>query len=264
MLVNATTNRLHAYAANAPTAIPSAYEVNQAANEAARIPSKISTGTLFKNGLFTGTDQLTSPETLAALFQLNDDGTVMHGDLGGAVGKKNIANAAPQERLAQIVNIGPKETWSTADAAGAREMAKITDDDKAMFRQVTGYNLFISGPGMMIVDDEGNVPPEGDEKATNELYCRLQYARTMGQDVDAGWFHGITTDLANAGAPPFPDDWTEEADAWFDDMMKARQEAQEASVETTAMVSEGTDTSKLGTAISAYSNAAKLGASPAG
>ena len=263
MQVYASNRTSQAYAASRQANVVAALEANKAANLAARIPSQISTGVLFKDGKFTGAAQLTSPETLGTLFQLNADGSVEHGQYGIPIVKKGVQFNTTQEAMAGMLAMEPNSAvWTASDAASMIELAKITDDDKAMFRQVTGYNLFVAGTGAMIVDDEGNAPPEEEQGPINELFIRLQYARSSGQEVDADWFHGISKDISDWGGPTFPADWDAKADAWFEDLQKARQEARDASEGATQTVqadaSDPAKASKLGAAITAYGEAAKL------
>lgn len=180
--------------------------------------------TLFSGGQFVGTAQLTSPQTLAALFQLNDDGSVKLGDLGAPVMKKGVTIETPQDDMAKFLAFGASSTWSASDRDAASRLSLITDDDKTMFRQITGYNLFISGPAARIVDDEGNVPSVADQAAAEELFSRIQFARESGIDMDADWFSDISKDVIAAGGPTFPADWEGKAGDWFDDLLAARRE----------------------------------------
>ncbi|MBI1686151.1 hypothetical protein [Caulobacter hibisci] len=267
MLVNSATSRARPYAAPASDAVFAAQKFNEASNLAARIPSQISTGVLFKDGKFTGAEQLTSPQTLATLFQLDADGKVMHGDLGVPVMKKGVQVNTTQESMATLMAMsGTQAAWTASDSANAMELAKITDDDKAMFRKVTGYNLFVAGTGDMIVDDEGNPPPQDERGPIDELYIRLRYARSIGQEIDANWFHGVSKDIADWGGPTFPADWDAKADAWFDDLQKARVQAE--AVEETApakavaasAAAEPSNAAGLGAALAAYGRATRLAA----
>lgn len=238
-----------------------ARKFNEASNLAARIPSKISTGVLFKDGQFTGQTQLTSPQTLATLFQLDADGKVMHGDLGAPVFKRGVQLNTTQETMASLLAMSEnKATWTASDSANATELAKITDDDKALFRKVTGYNLFVAGAGDMIVDDEGNPPPQDARGPIDELYMRMRYARSTGQEIDANWFHGVSKDIADWGGPTFPDDWGAKADAWFDDLQKSRAATKAAETAATDAAAQPPSAARLDAALSAYDQAARLAA----
>jgi hypothetical protein len=276
MLISSASQNQYAYKARPSIATEAAQAVQQtkagqskAAGDGASPPA--STGALFSNGKFTGAAQLTSPETLASLFQLNSDGTVAHTDGGAPVVKKAIQGVGP-DWIARMLAQGSPDTWSVADKQAASELAKITDDDKAMFRQVTGYNLFTAGPISTIVDDNGNPPTGDDAKAAGELFNRLQYARNSGQEVDADWFHGVSKDIADWGGPKFPADWDQKADAWFDDVTKARREAKAAeegasassAVAAQSAASKPVERSQMQAATQAYDAAAKLAAPVAG
>lgn len=268
MLVYAATSRARPQAAGASDAVRAAQAFNDASNLAARIPSKISTGVLFKDGQFTGQAQLTSPQTLATLFQLDANGEVMHGDYGTPVLKKGVQLDTAQESMAMLwATNGTEASWTATDRANSLDVAKITDEDKAMFRKVTGYNIFVAGAGDMIVDDEGNPPPQDARGPIDELYIRLRYARSTDQEIDAEWFHGVSKDIADWGGPTFPADWDAKADAWFDDLQKARaatkaseETAPEAVKTTTEATTAQSTATKLDAALSAYGQAARLAA----
>ena len=267
MLVTASTGNGSTYAASRKANVVAALEANKAANLAARIPSQISTSVLFKDGKFTGTAQLTSPKTLGTLFQLNADGSVVHGDYGIPVMKKGVQVNTAQEGMATLLAMDEnRSVWTASDCASMADLDKITDDDKAMFRQVTGYNIFVAGTGAMIVDDEGNPPADEARGPINELFMRLQYARSSGQEVDAGWFHGISKDIADWGGPKFPADWDAKADEWFNDLLKARQaeKAVEANAaDTQDPANKSVERYQMSAAAHAYGEAAKLATPPA-
>lgn len=207
---------------------------------------------LFSNGQFVGGAQLSSPETLATLFQLNDDGTVKHGELGSPVTKKGVQLNSSQEHMTKFLAMGPSETWSAADRAIASDLSKITQDDKTMFRQVTGYNLFISGPAMMIVDDEGNPPSPSEAAAVDELFQRMRYTRETGGNIDADWFNGVSKDLKDWDGPAFPTDWTRKSEDWFNQLFENRANRSEVGGDVTL------PKATIDTAIAAYSERIKL------
>ena len=272
MLVNSASQNQHTYRASPSIATQAANatrrtQATQAKSSTNGATSAApSTSSSFSNGKFAGAAQLTSPETLASLFQLNDDGSVVRGDNGVPVVKQGLTSLSTADRLAVGLAMGPRETWSAADRASMAEFDKITDDDKAMFRQVTGYNIASAGTMVMIVDDQGNPPIGDDAKAAGELFNRLQYARSSGQQVDADWFHGVSKDIADWRGPTFPADWDQKVDAWFDDVTKARREAKAAeagmtsssAAEMQSAASRPVEHSKMQAATQAYGEAAKL------
>lgn len=214
----------YAGTASSPVSAPRPTEPTAGTNASKTSTVDSQRPTLFSGGQFVGVAQLTSPQTLAALFQLNDDGSVKLGDLGAPVMKKGVRIETPQDDMAKFLAFGASSTWSASDRDVASRLSLITDEDKTMFRQITGYNLFISGPAARIVDDEGNAPSAADQAAAEELFSRMQFARDSGIDMDADWFSGISKDIAAAGGPTFPADWEDKADDWFDDLIAARRE----------------------------------------
>ncbi|MGH7026023.1 hypothetical protein [Brevundimonas sp.] len=252
MLIGSTspapyTQRLRLAAA--PSAVPNSQGAPGAAPR-----SNMRTAALFSDGQFVGSAQLTSSANLSALFQLVD-GKVQHGDLGSPVIKRGVTLDTPLEHMAKFMAMGPEETWSTSDRTVARDLAKITDNDKAMFRQITGYNLFISGPAAMIVDDEGNAPSEAEAAAADELFQRMRYVRESGHEIDAAWFSGISGDLATAGHPDFPSDWNDKAEKWFDQYFEARKDRPSLGEDK----DEGQVRSEVSAAIAAYADTSGFG-----
>ncbi|MFN3816168.1 hypothetical protein [Brevundimonas sp.] len=206
----------------APAARSAAVAAPGAAPEASTVAGQ--QPSLFSGGQFVGVTRLTAPETLAALFQLNDDGSVKLSDLGAPVMKKGVTIQTPQDDMAKFLALGSPDTWSASDRDAASRLSLVTESDKAMFREITGYNLFISGPAALILDDEGNAPSAADRETAEELFARMQFARESGVEIDAEWFSGISKDIAKAGGPTFPADWAAQADDWFDDHFAARRE----------------------------------------
>jgi hypothetical protein len=212
---------------------------------------------LFSNGQFIGQSALTNPSTLAELFQLNEDGTVKVSDLGSPVTKQGVFIETPQDSMTKFLMLGPESTWTEADKATAADLSKITDDDKALFRAVTGYNLFISGPAMLMVDDQGNSPSPTDAAAADELFQRMQFARETDQSVSLEWFNNVAKDIEAWKGPFFPSDWMDKADAWFGDRPASRQDAFERR-EFAGVESTSPSATQLSSALDAYEDAARL------
>jgi len=209
----------------------------------------------FVNGILTNGSSLLSTDTLSALFEMNDDGTPkINSEAPALQMKKGVMIDSTQDAVTSLLAM--QKYLGAGDQTGsmAGAYSKITDDDKAMFRQVTGYNLFTVGGDAMIVDDNGNPPSEADKAAANELFTRMTYARSGGrQDINKEWFKSVSQDIKEWNAPAFSADYEARADAWFDDLEANRKKTQSAksaadsSPETTAK-----PTLQTQTAIAAY------------
>nr|WP_314524583.1 hypothetical protein [uncultured Brevundimonas sp.] len=248
----AYTHRFYTASQTPPPASTSEVAASpKASSEPVKAPS------LFSNGQFIGQSALTNPSTLAELFQLNEDGTVKVSDLGSPVTKQGVFIETPQDSMTKFLMLGTESTWTEADKATAADLSKITDDDKALFRAVTGYNLFISGPAMLMVDDQGNSPSPTDAAAADELFQRMKFARETDQSVSLEWFNNVAKDIEAWKGPVFPSDWMDKADAWFGDMLASRQDAFERR-EFADAGSISPSATQLSSALDAYEDAARL------
>lgn len=180
---------------------------------------------LFVGGLANWSALLT-PDTMRAMFELNDDGSVKIDGRGVPVGAGG--NPVPQdtgeERLIYSHVLGQAHA-----AAGIGQQPAVTDEQKQFFHDVTGYNLEANADGTWgVYDEKGDMAPAcgpegGVASSTWQLACSIMEPVTTpandgGTSHSAGtaeWFADFVDNMKKAGVS-VPDAWLARAKAYFE------------------------------------------------
>jgi hypothetical protein len=186
-------------------------------------------GPLFSGGLANWNTMMT-PDTLSALFALNEKGDVQFQENGAPVLAKGANPVTTQEDLL-LQHVQSIHAQNIGDTSGLRVSA--TDEQKKFFHSVTGYNLVTENGGYGVYDDDGNMVQDnaGKDGRSSSLWqladditsgslTRDGVAVSDSKTFGADWYKGWTDKMAAAGST-LPADWAAKAKAYFDDSLNA-------------------------------------------
>lgn len=199
------------------------------ATDAAEKEKAKKAGPLFSGGLANWNSMMT-PDTLSALFALNEKGEVQFEDNGAPKLAKGANPVTTQEDLL-LQHVKSIRAQQIGDKSGLRVNA--TDEQKKFFNSVTGYNLVTENGGYGVYDDNGNLVADiaGKGGRSSSLW-QLADDITSGslerdgvpvsdsKNFDADWYRGWTDKMA-AGGSALPPEWAAKAKAYFDDALNA-------------------------------------------
>ena len=232
-----------AYPAAAPVAAQPVETPAAAAPEpAAAGPTKAKP--LFSGGL-TNWNTLMTPETLRAIFALDDTGKVKFDSDGLPVwgADADIETPTASFLFDHLKDLHAQETGIRAFATdpNPRYRVSATDEQKKFFHEVTGYNLFTADGGYGVYDDAGKMVPNvatnggasspvwqlaGDIVDTNLEKDGVPInpdgsPRTGQTSLDGDWFQKWIEKMAICKAD-IPESWLSRAKAYFEKAKQAQ------------------------------------------
>ena len=199
---------------------------------------------LFSGGL-TNWNTLMTPETLRAIFALDDTGKVKFDSDGIPVYGAGVDIGTPLATLLfwHLKDIHEQETGVRAFATDPNPRYRVgaTDEQKKFFHEVTGYNLFTDGGGYAVYDDAGKMVPHAgpnggsvtpewqlahDIVLTNfeidGVPSNLDGSPRTGQtSLDKDWFQSWLDKMAICKAD-IPESWIARAKAYFEKAKQAQ------------------------------------------
>jgi hypothetical protein len=199
---------------------------------------------LFSGGL-TNWNTLMTPETLRAIFALDETGKVKFDSDGLPVWGADADIGTPTASLlfGHLKDIHAQETGIRAFATdpNPRYRVSATDEQKRFFYAVTGYNLVTEDGGYGVCDDAGNMVSHGDpnggqvspewQLAHDIVYTNFEIdgvpcnpdgsPRTGQTSLDGDWFQKWIEKMAICKAD-IPDSWIARAKAYFEKAKQAQ------------------------------------------
>lgn len=184
-------------------------------------------GPLFVGGLVNWSNML-SPDTMKAMFELNEDGSVKSTANGTPIGAGN--HNVPQDTAAQRFIFDHFHVAAMEKLGLEKDLTPhVTDEQKQFFHDVTGYNLVVEGL-YGVYDDEGNPVSNGvDPKTGGQDNAVWQLADSIVSNqqpsgaqvpIDSKWFENWQSTMTSAGVE-IPKDWATKAKAHFDEALDA-------------------------------------------
>ena len=184
---------------------------------------------LFSGGLVNW-EALMTPDTLSALFALNEKGEVQFNDYGAPILKEGELDDTVQEQMLTTHLIIQHRTQAGEDMGIC---PNVSDEQKQFFHSVTGYNLVVDGPLYSVRDDQGNPVSDGTNRETGgrvnavwqlagDLITNAIAPEGEQKPVDADWFAAFKEKMGMAlGGSTLPSGWAAKADAYFDQALNS-------------------------------------------
>jgi hypothetical protein len=215
-----------------------------AAPEATSAAAPTKAKPLFSGGL-TNWNTLMTPETLGAIFALDETGKVKFNsdDAPVFIPDVSIDTTIASLLIGRVMEIHGQESVIRAQAGDTNPRYRVgaTDEQKKFFHEVTGYNLVTVNGGYGVYDDAGNMvsnagpnggpaSPEwvlaGDIVDTNLEKDGVPInpdgsPRTGQTSLDGDWFQKWIEKMAICKAE-IPESWLSRAKAYFEKAKQAQ------------------------------------------